>query len=167
MLEFELLIKNNFSKLSKDMFAILADNMSNIAPTGNTYDGDYKIWHEAVGEGLKKEERNIVLIYISNILAGFFQYYTDNELFMMEEIQIAPDYQGKKYNIFRSLFGYIFSVLPPEIDTVEAYANKKNIKSQEILRHLGLHVIGENKSGSSYHYQGYFENLIEWHCHGK
>ena len=40
---------------------------------------------------------------------------------MMEEVQILPAYQGKEYNIFRKLFGFIFTALPLGLKTVEAY----------------------------------------------
>jgi hypothetical protein len=46
---------------------------------------------------------------------------------------------------------------------VEAYANKKNNKSKNILCHLGLNIIGNNKSGHSYHFQGSFESLMKWY----
>lgn len=42
---------------------------------------------------------------------------------------------------------------------MEAYANKKNKKSQGILARLGLERIGENKNGNSYHFRGRYEAL--------
>ena len=50
-------------------------------------------------------------------------------------------------------------ILPPEVEFVEAYANKKNEKSQGILARLGLERIGENKNGNSYHFRGRYEEL--------
>jgi hypothetical protein len=164
MIKLEVLEKNNFNKFSKKIFSILANNMSVIAPTGNTYEDDYNEWSKAIGETLKKETRNIIIIYFDDILVGFFQYYTTSDgLFMMEEIQILPIYQGKKYNIFRKLYGFVFSILPKNIKKVEAFANKKNYKSQRILNHLGLHIIGNNKNGKSHHYQGSFKSLMKWY----
>ena len=81
----------------------------------------------------------------------------------MEEIQLMPKYQGKEYNIFRLLYGFLFSILPTNLLTVQAYADKRNQKSQDILSHLGLHIIGENKSGDSFHYQGDYSNLLKWY----
>ena len=162
MLQFSLLDKNNFVSLSKDLFDILALNMSVIAPTGNTYEEDYRLWFEAVNEGLNKEARQIILIYCNNLLIGFFQYYTNNDLFMMEEVQISPQFHGKD-NIFRGIFRFVLSVLPCNIQIIEAYANKQNEKSQKILQRLGLIKIGENKNGNSYHYRGEYRSLIKWY----
>jgi hypothetical protein len=158
--------KNHFAEISKNIFSILANNMSNIAPAGNTYEEDYNKWNKAVSEGIKKEKRNIVLIYFDDNLIGYFQYDTTNDgLFMMEEIEITLKYQGKKYNVSRELYGFIFSILPSNIKIVEAYANKKNNKSKNILYHLGLNppIIGNNKNGHSYHFQGSFENIMKWY----
>ncbi len=166
MIRFEFLLKNDFEKLSKQIFKILSDNMQKIAPTGNSYKDDYKYWNDAVGEAIKKENRNIILIYYDNNLIGFFQYYTNNTIFMMEEVQINANYQHK-YGIFRELFNFIFSNLPNNIETVEAYANKQNIKSNSILIKMGLQVVGKNKSGNSFFYQGKFIDLLAWYNHTK
>lgn len=37
--------------------------------------------------------------------------------------------------------------LPKDVENVEAYANKKNLTSQSILKYLGLVNFGENKNG--------------------
>ena len=104
------------------------------------------------------------MIYFGDDLIGFFQYSANTDgVFMMEEVQIMPNYQGKEYGIFRKLYGFLFSILPSDIKTVEAYANKKNLKSQQILLHLRLQVTGESKNGNSYHYQGDFDNLHKWY----
>jgi RimJ/RimL family protein N-acetyltransferase len=164
MIKFELLVKNNFEKTSKNIFAILANNMSDIAPTGNTYEEDYNMWYKNMNENLKNDKRNIVLVIFNDLMIGYFQYNTNvGGLFMMEEIQILPEYQGGKYNIFRKLYGFVFSILPKNIKTVEAYVNKRNRKSQNILLHLGLYCIGENKNGSSFHYKGSFEDIKKWY----
>lgn len=164
MIRFKILPKDEFDLISKEIFNILEKNMLNIAPKGKSFDEDFSEWNLAVSEGIQKPARNIILIYVDNKLVGFFQYYTNNDgLFMMEEIQLMPKYQGKEYNIFRLLYGFLFSILPTNLLTVQAYADKRNQKSQDILSHLGLHIIGENKSGDSFHYQGDYSNLLKWY----
>ena len=161
MTTFYFLNKLDFDRLSKVIFSILEGNMSEIAPTGNSYEDDYNSWFAAVKEGLIKEQRRIILILSDDELIGFFQYYTSNNKLMMEEIQIRSDWQGKE--IFRNLYGLLISNLPPEIHDVEAYANKKNVKSQGILRHIGLVIDGENKNGNSYHFHGKYDDLLKWY----
>jgi len=161
MIKFAYLDKLKFDNLSKNIFCILAANMSKIAPTGNSYKDDYRSWFCGLKRELEREQRKVILIYSDNELIGFFQYNIDNNNLIMEEIQIRPDWQGK--GIFRALYGFLISNLPPEIQNVEAYANKKNIKSQEILRHLGLNIDGENKNGRSYHLSGKYDELLKWY----
>lgn len=43
------------------------------------------------------------------------------------------------------------------------YANKNNMKSQGILKRLGLTIDGENKNGNSYHFSGKYDNLLKWY----
>ena len=140
------------------LFAIMHANMSKIAPTGNSYEEDLSFWLSCVSPALDKEPRRILLIYDGDKLAGFFQYFVNNGLFMMEEIQFCDDYKGS--GTFRELYAYLTGVIPENTELVEAYANKFNYKSIEILRHLGLEIIGENKNGKSYHFRGRYENIL-------
>ncbi len=78
--------------------------MSQIAPTGNTPEEDFKCWHTGVSEGLQKSERNIILIKDKENIIGFFQYYTfvnsntNKDTFMMEEIQFSPNITAKVFS---------------------------------------------------------------------
>lgn len=141
--------------------------MTVIAPTGSSREEDFKLWYQAIGGAIKDENRYIVLIYehgTDNII-GFFQYSIDTDSFMMEELQICSEFQGKD-NIFRDLFGFVLKNISPELLYVEAYANKANHKSIGILGKLGLKVIGENKNGKSFHFKGDFADLMSWHVKG-
>lgn len=159
-ISFTYLDKNDFSKIAADLFNILADNMKKIAPTGNTRDEDYMYWYEGVSNGLKRNERKIVLIKNGENIIGFFQYYTNDDTFMMEEIQLKPKYQG--CNIFRKLYGFLIENLDKDIKFVEAYANTGNRKSIGILEHLGLSKIGTNKNGNCFYFRGSYSDLLKW-----
>lgn len=63
MIRFQYLKKDDFEAFSATLFDILAHNMYKIVPTGNTREEDFACWYCAVGEGLKKENRQIVLIF--------------------------------------------------------------------------------------------------------
>lgn len=153
--------KSDFSSISQKLFDILADNMEVIAPTGNTRENDYKCWYEGVSNGLKRNERQIILIKETDKFIGYFQYYTNADTFMMEEIQIKPEYHGK--NIFRELYGFLISKISEDLKYVEAYANIANHKSIGILEKLGLKKVGTNKSGRSFHFKGKYDDLIKWY----
>ncbi|MBQ6019494.1 MAG: hypothetical protein IJL26_04860 [Clostridia bacterium] len=77
----------------------------------------------------------------------------------MEDIQFKPEYHGS--GLFAELYRYLTTIIPAETRYVEAFSGKENIKSQEILKHLGLTVIGENKNGRSYHFKGAYKALSE------
>lgn len=158
---FSNLNKSEFSAVSQDLFNILADNMEIIAPTGNSREDDYKCWYEGVSNGLKRDERQIVLIKDADSIIGFFQYYTNADTFMMEEIQFKAEYQGK--NIFRALYGFLIPNIREDLKFVEAYANIQNRKSIGILKKLGLSEIGMNKNGHSFHFKGKYSDLLKWY----
>lgn len=164
MIIFDYLETENFDDYSSEIFTILCNNMSQIAPTGNTPEEDYKVWYEALKLGLQKVNRKIVLISLAsnNKLIGFFQYYTDEDTFVMEEIQINPEYQCTN-QIFRQLYAFVLPQIDKDLLFVEAYANKLNSKSCGILTRLGLKVIGENRSGKSFHYKGNYSELLNWY----
>ena len=140
------------------LFDILHSNMSKIAPTGNSYEEDLAFWLSCVSPALEKEPRRILLLYDGDEIAGFFQYFVNNGLFMMEEIQFRARYQGT--GVFSELYAYLIRIIPRDTEFVEAYANKGNHKSIAVLNHLGLEIVGENKSGISYHFRGRYETIL-------
>lgn len=162
MIAFSYLPKDAFDRHSRALFEILADNMSLIAPTGNSREDDYRSWYQAVRDGLKASSREIVLIsdMDTDHVIGFFQYYTNADTFMMEEIQILRVYQGKQ--VFRPLYRYVLPKLHDKVRFVEAYADKRNHQSNGILARLGLLVVGENRNGLSWHYRGSYDDLLNW-----
>ena len=164
MVEFSYLEKNELDKYARMLFSILFDNMVNIAPTGNSREEDYKSWYKAVCGEMQSDKRHIIVISNGNMkeIIGFFKYSTNESVFTMEEIQIKRSYQGK-YNIFKTLYGFVLEHIAEEIRFVEAYADKKNTKSLGILGKLGLSIIGENKNGISYHLRGTYEALVKWY----
>lgn len=164
MARFEYLMKDEFDTVEQKIFDILADNMTLIAPSGESRDEDHRTWYSAVREGLKAEQRKIVLIKENNTdnIIGFFQYYVNFETFMMEEIQIIPECWGKD-SIFRDLYDFVLSHIEVPPHYVSAYANKSNEKSVSILRHLGLEIVEENKNGNSYKLRGDFSALVIWY----
>lgn len=86
MVSFRIMNKNEFENNAAYIFSILSTNMTDIAPTGNTYEEDFYCWKKAVSDGLKRPERNIILIINEELLIGFFQYCVNISTFIMEEI---------------------------------------------------------------------------------
>ncbi len=161
MITFEHLNKLKFPVTANKLFNILADNMAVIAPTGNSRKEDYKCWYKAVGAGLRKKERHIILIKDNDTIIGFFQYYINSDALMMEEIQIKPEYQGR--GLVRELYAFADSNIKTDVEFVEAYANTKNTRSIGMLEKFGLKSIGLNKNGCSYHFKGRKTDLKKWY----
>ncbi len=162
-ISFAYLPKAAFPNISKDIFDILADNMSLIAPTGLTREEDYRCWYGAVSEGLKKAPRQMVLIRDGGSLIGFFQYYTNGETFMMEEFQLKPEYHGT--GIFRELYAFVIPNIPESTPYIEAYASIRNDKSIGILQKLGLKKQNLNQTGRSWHFKGDYADFLRWYHH--
>lgn len=142
-----------------EMFEILASNMNVIAPTGNSYDADFKIWSESVVSVWREGKRRVILIFCEDTLCGFFQYFVNYKTFRMDEIQFKEEYQG--CGLFAELYHYLTTVIPTRTRYVEAFARKENLKSQGILEHLGLSVVGESKNGKSLYFQGEYKTVFE------
>ena len=159
MVTFDILSKDKADKVLPSLFRILHSNMNVIAPTGNSCEEDLSVWYNAVAPALEKGARQIILIYDDAEIIGYFQYYVNITTFMMEEIQFKKEYQGT--GIFRLLYSYLFEIIPQETLYVEAYAHKQNSKSQNILKHLGLQIVGENTNGNSYRFRGDCQEMLK------
>ncbi len=142
-----------------EIFSVLAGNMRTIAPTGNTYEKDYEIWLKHAVSAWREEKNRVILMFDGDVLCGYFQYSVNDKTFRMEEIQFQKEYQGS--GLFAELYRYLITIIPADTKYVDAFANKRNIKSQEILKHLGLSVVGENKNGKSLHFKGAYKTLAE------
>ena len=149
-LRFEFADKTKLEEILPALFGILYSNMSRTVPM-NDYAAEYTEWQNNVYPALQKPQRQLVLMYDGDILIGFFQYYVNSGTFMMEEIQIAEKYQGT--GVFSAFFSWLISLLPPEIQTAEAYTHKDNTRSAQILSHLALEKSAEADNGIFYHYK--------------
>lgn len=158
-LHFAHLDKSETAQVLPALFAILHENMSEIAPTGNSYDEDLAQWYANVLPAMEKPQRQIVLFLDGAEIIGYFQYYVNGGVFMMEEIQLRKAYHGT--GVFGAFYRWLLPQLPADPETVQAYAHKENAKSQGILSHLGLTPAGENENGRTIFYRGEYAKLRE------
>ncbi len=155
------LAKTDFTNVAPELFRILHANMSQIAPTGNSYETDLVCWLDAFGSSFSEcESRHIILVKSADRILGYFCCSTDASTLFMEEIELEPSLHGS--GCFRRIYELVTSELPESIEYVEACANKRNAKSLAILAHLGLKPIGTNKSGTSYRLRGRYSDLLAW-----
>lgn len=149
--------KTKLQEILPDCFSILHSNMRLIAPTDNSYEEDFEIWYSAVFPAMQKAPRQIVLMYYNDTLIGYFQYYVLKNSMMMEEIQITAEHQGR--GLFRKFYVWLLSELNGDIEFAEAYAHKRNVKSQRILRYLGLEVCDEKTNDNHFYFKGKYSDL--------
>lgn len=162
-MKFSYLEKSKFDSVCSTLFKILANNMDKIAPTGHPREEDYKVWYADVSEKVKDDKFNIVLATDDNDeIAGFFEFHTTDDTFVMDEIQISPAFHGKG-NVFRNIHGFVFENIGYDYKFVEAAANKLNSKSIGVLGTLGLKPVGELHNGSCLLLRGDFSDLLKWY----
>ena len=137
--------------LLPQMFHILSTNMGKIAPTGNSYEEDMKIWLSYMTSEQIKETQ-ILLMYVGEALVGYFQYRISENKVLIEEVEIAPEYQ--RTLLFYRFLKYVSNIIPKNIEYAEAYINKQNTNSQRIAQKLGMRIVGENPNGHSFRYRG-------------
>lgn len=154
---FEFADKSKLLPLLYKLFDILHNNMSSINPSTKSYDAALEEWLSELLPAMKKEMRQIVLMYDREELVGYFQYYTTQDTLMMEEMQIVREHQGT--GLFGIFFARLLSQLPDDLKSVEAYTHVKNTRSKRILKHLGLSP--DRKIGDDMlHYKGEYAELL-------
>lgn len=140
---FEFLDKTQKDRWLPKLFDILYHNMKTVVLGGAGYEAEREEWLSAVGPALDKAPRQIIIMYAGHTLAGYFQYYVNGGLFMVEEVQLTPQYQGT--TLLMALFRFLGQTLPEGIETVAAYAHKANFRSQTIMKKLGMERIGKSE----------------------
>ena len=143
MIRFDTLNKNEKELWLPVLFDLFYENMRYIAPGGLTYEQEKQQWISQVSPALEKAPRKIILCFADETFAGYVQYYTNGNLLMIEEIQIAKAYQ--RTTLFGCLCKYLARTLPEDLETIEAYAMKQNLHSRGLMQKLGMVQIGEDK----------------------
>ena len=152
--------RNELLPLLPQLFDVLAENMREIAPTGNSLEDDYAIWTQAMLNELEKPEKHWVLAFVEEQLAGYVLYRIVGDILHLDEIQVAKPQQGDR-KIFPGLIGKMFyDANKAEVTAFYSYANKRNKKSQGILQAMGLSVISETTW--SFQYYGSFTAAHAW-----
>lgn len=157
--DFRFMDKNKAEEVLPILFDLLYANMSKIVPTENSYEEDKTFWFSCVAPALQREKRQIVLMYVDDVLAGYFQYYISDKTFVVEELQIKPVYQRTRLLYY--FYKFMQSIVPKDTMFIEAYAQKPNKNSQSVIRSLGMECVGENKTGLAWHYKGDCQKLFE------
>ncbi len=145
------------------LFDLLYENMKVIAPSGLTYEQERTEWLEAVSPALEKPPRQIILCFVAGELAGYMQYYIRDKLLMVEEIQLKKKYH--RTLLFYRLCKYLISVMPDDLQTVEAYADKRNRNSIRLMEKLGMQPCEPDADSPFVHMRGPAESVYQLFGH--
>ena len=141
------------------LFDLLYENMHAVSPSGLSYEQERKQWLSAVSPALDKAPRQIVLCFFGGELAGFIQYYIREQMLMVEEVQLKPKHQ--RTFLFYMLCKYLISVMPDYLQTIEAYADKRNLYSICLMKKLGMGPCECDSDSSFVHMRGRIEPLCQ------
>lgn len=139
------------------LFDLLHDNMNAVAPSGMSYDEEKELWLASVAPALDKEPRQIIMCFVDDELAGYIQYYTRDQLLMIEEMQIKKEYQ--RTMLFCCFCRHLVRLIPDNIIYLEAYADKRNIRSQALMHKLGMEKTDEKAVSPFVHYRGSLQKV--------
>lgn len=149
--------KADAAQMLPKLFDILYDNMRHIAPSGCSYGQEKQVWLQEVAPALQKEPRRIVLMYADEELAGFCQYYINQGIFMVEEVQIKKPFQ--KTCVFFSLYRFFQRTVPQDTVYIEAWADLRNHNSIKIMQKLGMVPVETIEKRNLIHYRGTMKDI--------
>lgn len=144
MLTFTYMNKNEKEKFLPQLFGLLYDNMREIATTELSYEQEKEQWLGNVFPALDKPARQIMMCFADDELIGYIQYYTSDKLLMIEELQLKQEYHCTL--TFYRFCKHFIGTLSAGIESVEAFADKRNINSQKLMQKLGMKLIDSNSS---------------------
>lgn len=154
---FQIMKREEREEVLPNLFFILHTNMARIAPSECSYEEDQKQWLTYIVPALEREDTKILLMYAGAELAGYFQYRIEGKTIAVEEVEIRPEYQ--RTMLFYRLCQFMLEHIPEKVQYLTSYVHKENYNSLSIHERLGMVRIGENKSGTSWHYRGNREVL--------
>lgn len=140
------------AEILPQLFGILYANMSQLAPTGCSFEEDQKIWLEYIMAALHSENKQILLMFSDENLAGYSQFTINNDTVIIDEVEIKVRYQ--RTMMFYKFCQYMVNHLPKNVRWFESYVRKDNDNSISVHESLGMKRTGENLSGTSWHYLG-------------
>ena len=131
--------------------------MHPVAPSGLTYEQEKTQWLGEVSPAIDKPARQVVMVWMNGILAGYVQYYIQEQMLMIEELQIKKEHQ--RTLLFYRLCKHLLSVVPKDLQTIEAYAHRQNEKSICMMQKLGMKACDIDPDSPFVHMKGVVEKI--------
>ena len=150
--------KHEFDELAHKMFLILSSNMKIINPKEILLEDNFLIWLKYQREHFN--EKVFIIFEDKNTIIGYFQYSIVDDNLLIEEIEIMPSYQVH-FGVLGGLFRFMRYRIPDNITRVSAYISKSNPRSYRLAEKLGLSIVKENISGTSFLYSGEIQPILK------
>ena len=146
---FKFLDKTKSEEYLPALFDILYRNMMKTMPVGGTYDENKQFWTSCIAPEIMAEDRQVILMYADDELAGYFKYSlsAEGDELAAEDLQIWERYQKTK--LFGEFFRFMKTVIPPDTEYIKAYTGIQKSNSLSIMEKLGMEIVGTNKNGVS------------------
>ena len=157
MIRFVVLDKAEKNLWLPRLFDLYYENMHEMIPGELPYQREKQQWMSQVSPALEKDPRQIVLCLADNALAGYVQYYTNRNLLMIEELQMAKECQ--QTTLFYGMCKHLNKVLPEGLEIIEAFSEKQNLRSLKLMNRLGMEQIEEDER--FIHLRGSLQNIRE------
>lgn len=154
---FSYLNKQEKEQWLPQLFDLLYENMQDIAPSGQSYEQEKSEWLAAVSPALEKASRQIIMCFVGGELAGYIQYYTRQQMLMVEEVQLKKKYHGTF--LFYNFCKYLKSIIPNDLQAVEAYADKRNSNSIRLMKKMGMQICKSDTDSPFVHMRGSAESI--------
>ena len=151
MYSFVYLDKNQKNDFLPRLFDIIYENLYELGEPDRSYDVEKQEFINEVGLALEKEPRKLITCYANGDLVGFLMYYTRENMLIIEEVQLVKKHQ--KTMAFYRLCKYLMLNLPKNIETIEAYADIRNVNSIKLQKNLGMRII-KSENSKMYHFVG-------------
>ncbi len=158
MITWMLLDKSRKEAWLPGLFDLLYENMRSIAPTGFSYEMQKESWICEVSPALDKAPRQILMCLCDGKLIGYLQYYTRGDLLVIEEMQVKKEFQ--RTTLFWYFCKQLLRILPGNITTVEAYADKRNTYSQMLMRKLNMQSVAPDDA-PFLHFRGTADDVFK------
>lgn len=151
-MRFSFLDKTEKAKWMPKLFDLLHENMQEITPSDLPYEQQFAAWSAAVSPALEREPRKILMCFDDGELVGFLQYYINDRLLMVEELQLKRELQ--RTNALYAFCKYLLSALPHDLQIIEAYADRRNQASIRLMNRLGMFPCEEKSETTFVHLRG-------------
>ena len=161
MFRFSCLDKVQKDKWLPILFDLLYQNMRSVAPDERSYEVQKAAWTHEISTAIDKAPRQIILCLDDDVLAGYIQYYIRDHLLMVEEFQLEGKYQHTF--LFYISCRYLLSILPKELEKIEAYADKRNRYSISLMEKLGMMPCEDIGNTPFVHMAGSLQQIRLWH----